>query len=110
MRQPRPGRTAPDGGTAPERRKPPGPGGSSGFRKGCYEGPVPAVKTRLQVLSHFPRPPGDDGYLRVLTARPARSATVSRDASACSSISSLVRRVSGMASVGLKAVAFVNDT
>ncbi len=47
---------------------------------------------------------------RMLTARAATSAMVSSEASACVSMSVLAAGVSGSVSVGLKAVAFVDDT
>ncbi len=46
----------------------------------------------------------------MLTARAATNATVRSEASACSSSSILAQGVSGIVSVGLKAVALVNDT
>ena len=49
-------------------------------------------------------------YLRMFTARPATMTTVVIEARAWISIRSLARDVSGIVSVGLKAVAFVNDT
>ena len=49
-------------------------------------------------------------YFKMLTARAATSPIVSSDTSDCTPISSLARGVSGIASVGLKAVADVSDT
>jgi hypothetical protein len=48
--------------------------------------------------------------LRMLTARAATNPTVRNDASDSSSMRLLMRTLSGMASVGLKALAFVNET
>ena len=48
-------------------------------------------------------------HFRMFTARPATITTVVMEASASSSMSALARDVSGIVSVGLKAVAFVND-
>jgi hypothetical protein len=49
------------------------------------------------------------GYLRMFTARPATMTTVVIEARASTNISSLARDVSGIVSVGLKAVALVKD-
>ena len=49
-------------------------------------------------------------HARMLTARATTSPTVTSAVSACAAISSLAARLSGIASVGLNAVAFVNDT
>lgn len=56
----------------------------------------------------------DDGhdaacYLKILTARAMTRATVSNATAACRSMSIFAHREKGMTSVGLKAVAFVND-
>jgi len=56
------------------------------------------------------RDPGLSGQLRMLTAREITRATVSSEASDCSIISSFAHGVSGMVSVGLNAVALVNET
>jgi hypothetical protein len=48
--------------------------------------------------------------LRMLTARAATSPTVRNDAIDSTSIRLLMRTLSGMASVGLNALAFVNET
>ena len=48
-------------------------------------------------------------YLRMLTARDTTSATVNRDAADWTIINNLAQAVSGMVSVGLKAVALVKD-
>ena len=47
--------------------------------------------------------------LRMFTARETTSATVNSDASDCTMKRILAHGVSGMVSVGLKAVALVND-
>jgi hypothetical protein len=47
-------------------------------------------------------------YLRMFTARAAASSTVTAETADSISIRSFMRRVSGIASVGLKAIAFVN--
>jgi hypothetical protein len=47
---------------------------------------------------------------RMLTARPATSTTVMTEIADSESISRLARLVSGIASVGLNAIAFVNET
>lgn len=50
------------------------------------------------------------GYPRIFTARAATSATVIREARDWIIISTFAHSVSGMVSVGLNAVAFVNET
>lgn len=50
-----------------------------------------------------------DGYLRMLTARAMTRATVTRDTADCSIMAIFAQRDSGITSVGLKAVALVND-
>jgi len=64
----------------------------------------------------FPRPdqttrvPGDPfAQFRMLTARETTTATVTREARDWNIISSFAQSVSGMVSVGLNAVALVND-
>ena len=47
---------------------------------------------------------------RIFTARAATKAIVSSEASACTAINALAHGVSGIVSVGLNAVAFVNET
>ena len=56
--------------------------------------------------------PGPDrlSYSKMLMARAATSRTVIDETLASLSIASLIRRVSGMASVGLKAIELVNET
>jgi hypothetical protein len=49
------------------------------------------------------------GYLRMLTERATTSATVISETADCANIVSFAHRDIGMTSVGLKAVAFVND-
>ena len=49
-------------------------------------------------------------YLKMLTARAATSRIVIAEIADSNSISSFARRVSGIASVGLKAIEFVNET
>ena len=49
-------------------------------------------------------------HFRMFTARAITSAAVTRDTAACSIIASFTHRDIGMVSVGLNAVAFVNDT
>ena len=50
-----------------------------------------------------------EAYLRMLTARAITKAKVSKATAACTSISIFAHRERGMTSVGLKAVALVND-
>ena len=52
---------------------------------------------------------GGDRYWKMLTARAATRSTVSAEIADSQSIKSLTRRVRGIASVGLKAIEFVND-
>ena len=83
-----------------------------------FIGPDGAGKTTLfRILATLLLLPDAAGAARVpsydprmFTARAATSATVSREASACTSMSILAHGVSGIVSVGLKAVAFVDDT
>jgi hypothetical protein len=56
------------------------------------------------------RDPQGKGYLKMLTARAATSRIVSAETADSESISSFVRRVSGIASVGLNATELVKDT
>jgi hypothetical protein len=56
------------------------------------------------------RSPVGEVYLRMFTARAAASSTVMPDVADSASIISFARVVSGMASVGLKAIEFVNET
>jgi len=49
-------------------------------------------------------------YLRMLTARATTRATVIRETADCSSMIIFAQRVSGIVSVGLKAVALVKET
>jgi hypothetical protein len=49
-------------------------------------------------------------YFRMLTARAMTSTRVMTEMRDCVSIVSLAQRVMGIASVGLNAIAFVNDT
>jgi hypothetical protein len=51
-----------------------------------------------------------DNYLKMLTARAATSRTVSDEIDDSESIRSFARVVSGIASVGLNAIEFVNET
>lgn len=60
---------------------------------------------REGIGSAAPRP----HHLRMFTARPATITTVAIEASASIIMSTLARDVSGMVSVGLNAVAFVNE-
>ena len=53
---------------------------------------------------------GGDRYLRMLTARATTRATVIRETADCSSMIIFAQRVSGIVSVGLKAVALVKET
>jgi hypothetical protein len=55
-------------------------------------------------------PAGEGGYLKMLTARAATSRIVSAETADSESIMSFVRRVSGIASVGLNATELVKDT
>ena len=48
-------------------------------------------------------------YFKMLTARAMTRATVTSETSDCASMVSLAHRDSGITSVGLKAVALVND-
>ncbi len=50
-----------------------------------------------------------DRYRRMFTARAITSATVPNDTSDCDSISNLAQRLRGSVSVGLNAIALVND-
>jgi len=49
-------------------------------------------------------------YSRMLTARAMTNAAVTRETADCSIIDSFAHRDSGIVSVGLNAVALVNDT
>lgn len=49
-------------------------------------------------------------YLKMLTARAATSRIVIEEIADSESIRSFAQRVSGIASVGLKAIEFVNET
>jgi hypothetical protein len=49
-------------------------------------------------------------YFKMLTARAMTSATVITEIADCVSMVSFVQRVRGITSVGLNAIAFVNDT
>ena len=49
-------------------------------------------------------------YLKMLTARAVTSSTVMHEIADSESMSSLAQRLSGIASVGLKAIEFVNET
>ena len=53
---------------------------------------------------------GGDRYLRMLTARATTRATVIRETADCSNMIIFAQRVSGIVSVGLKAVALVKET
>src|SRR5205085_11295761 len=50
------------------------------------------------------------GYLKMLTARAATRSTVIAEIADSESISSFAQRLSGIASVGLKAIELVNET
>ncbi len=80
-------------------------------RAGGPGGPPPFYRPREGAPSGRIRPagPGYEAQFRMLTARETTTATVTREASDCSIISSLAQAVSGMVSVGLKAVALVKD-
>ena len=52
---------------------------------------------------------GQEGRYRMLTARAITSAPTPSDTADCTAIVSLAHRASGITSVGLNAVAFVND-
>ena len=52
----------------------------------------------------------DRRYLKMLTARAATSSTVSDEIADSDSISSFAHRLSGIASVGLKAIELVKET
>jgi hypothetical protein len=72
------------------------------------------LRTRLlaPLLNADRAPPGWGpmvGQLRMFTARETTTATVKSDARDCSVMRSLAHGVSGMVSVGLKAVALVKD-
>ena len=54
--------------------------------------------------------PSLDGYLKMFTARAVTSRMLSAEMADSESISSFAQRLSGIASVGLKALAFVNAT
>lgn len=49
-------------------------------------------------------------YLKMFTARAVTSSTVRDEADDSASMSSFARRLSGIASVGLNAIEFVNET
>jgi hypothetical protein len=49
-------------------------------------------------------------YLKMLTARAATSRTVTAETADSDNISIFARRVSGIVSVGLNAIEFVNET
>ena len=55
------------------------------------------------------RPRAGRRYVKMLTARAATSSTVTAEAADSASISAFARRLSGIASVGLNAIEFVNE-
>ena len=66
---------------------------------------IPSGDPRLALIpAAAPR-----AQLRMFTAREMTTATVSNDASDCTIISTFAQAVSGIVSVGLKAVALVNE-
>jgi hypothetical protein len=72
-------------------------------------GGAPASVFRQPVL-HFVGSALSRIYLKMFTARAATSRIVTAEIVDSASISSLARRLSGIASVGLNAIAFVNAT
>ena len=54
-------------------------------------------------------PERSSAQLKIFTARETTTATVTNDARDCSIINNFAQAVSGIVSVGLKAVAFVNE-
>lgn len=65
---------------------------------------------RRQVAAGPDGPPYPDGYLKMFTARAATSRMLRAETADSESISSFAHRLSGIASVGLNAIEFVNDT
>ena len=80
-------------------------------RHGCADarraGP-PARRVAREGCSQRGAGPGS-AYLRMLTARATTSTTVTIETEACTVMAILAQRDSGMTSVGLNAVALVND-
>ena len=65
---------------------------------------------QLRVLGKHATSLERPGYFRMLTARAMTSATVITEITDCVSIVSFAQRVMGITSVGLNAIAFVNET